>query len=243
MHQLVLEKWSRGAGPLHARDARAKILVLLCYLAALGTTGVMTLKASAAYGALAMASLLAARLPIGAVLWRAAVVLPFSAVFAGASLLVGEQERAWAILVRSYFSATAVLVLVGTTPLPALLRGLEGLGMPRYLVLVVQFLYRYLLVLSEQAQHGRLAATSRGAARAGWLPDRLGLRASASALAVLFHRTQLRAAAIHRAMVARGFQGTLPVLSAGAFRLADAAFLAGGAALCGGVRLALAMVG
>ncbi len=241
MHHLTLEEWSRGNGPLHARDARAKILVLVSYLVALGTTPVITLRAALVYGALAAAALWLARLPIGGVLVRAAVVAPFAGVFAAMALMAGDNVRAWAILVRSYLSAVAVLVLAGSTPLPRLLGGLDGLGTPRFLTLVVQFLYRYLFVLSEQAQHMRLAAAGRGAAFGGRNCGKLGFRAAAGALTVLFARSLARAHAVHRAMLARGFQGSVPTPAAPAFRLADGAFLAVGVALCAAARVALGM--
>ena len=89
------------------------------------------------------------------------LVLPFSLTFALISWLAGEPLRALALVEKSYLSTVAVLLLAGVTPLPLLLGGLERLGSPRLLVLVAQFLYRYLFVLSEQAQHMRLAASCR----------------------------------------------------------------------------------
>jgi len=241
LHHLTLEEWSRGTSLLHARDARAKILVLLSYLVAVNTTPSLSAPAALAYGALAAGTIGLAGLPATGVLLRAAVVMPFTAVFAGTVLLAGDGARAWALLVRSYLSAVAVLVLAGTTPLPRLLRGLGALGVPRFLTLVVQFLYRYLFLLSEQAQHMKLAAASRGAAPGRWRSRRLGFRAAAGALTVLFARSHARAQAVHRAMLARGFGGSIPALAHEDFRPADAVFLAGGVALCAAARLALGM--
>ena len=100
-------------------------------------------------------------------LTRAAVVLPFTLVFAIITILAGDLERAGLLLGKSYLSALAVLALVSTTPLPQLLRGLEMLGVPRFLLMVAQFLYRYLFVISEEAQHMRVAAASRRTAAQG----------------------------------------------------------------------------
>ena len=91
-------------------------------------------------------------------------MLPFSLVFAAVCWLAGDPARGLALAIKSYLSALAVLILVATTPLPALLGGLESLGAPRFLLMVAQFLYRYLFVISEEAQHMRIAAASRGAA-------------------------------------------------------------------------------
>jgi energy-coupling factor transporter transmembrane protein EcfT len=37
LHHVVLERWSRGASPLHRRDPRAKLAALLVFLVVLAT--------------------------------------------------------------------------------------------------------------------------------------------------------------------------------------------------------------
>jgi cobalt/nickel transport system permease protein len=237
VHHVVIESWSRGASLLHARDARVKVIVLLAFLIALATTPRLTPAACACYAALAIAGILLGRLPLGPLLLRAAIVLPFSATFAAFSLIVGDAPRAAGLLVKSYLSAAAVLVLVGTTPLAKLLRGLESLGAPRLLTLVVQFLYRYLFVISEQAQHMRLAALCRGSG-----PRPLHFRAAAGAIAVLFARSYQRAEGIHQAMLARGFAGHTQLLSSTRIGLRDLLFLVAGLSLVLALRASLGVL-
>ncbi len=161
MHHVLLDRWSQGASPLHLLDARAKILTLLVFLIVLATTPADAVAVLATYAALLAAAILIARLPFGGIIWRAMIVLPFSLTFALISWLAGEPLRALALVEKSYLSTVAALLVAGVTPLPLLLGALERLGTPRLLVLVAQFLYRYLFVLSEQAQHMRLAAACR----------------------------------------------------------------------------------
>lgn len=229
MHHATLERWSRGRSPLHARDARVKIVLLVAFLAAVATTPRLGAASVAGYGLALVAAIWWARLPAGAVLLRAAVVLPFAALFALVSLLAGDSQRAVALVVKSYCSAAAVLVIAGSTPVPELLRALEWLRAPRFLVLVVQFLHRYLFVVSEQAQHMRLAALSRG----GWR-----FRQAAGAVAVLFARSYARAEGIHRAMLARGFQGHMVSPAPARADWKDWLFLLGGVTLVAALRLA-----
>jgi len=242
LHHAVVERWSRGASALHDRDARAKLLVLLAYLVALATTPRISAPAALGYGFLLLVALGAARLPLGGVLLRAAVVLPFSAAFAIFALLAGDGSRALALVTRSYFSATAVLVLIGTTPLPALLRGLEALKLPRFLILVVQFLYRYLFVISAQAQHMRSAAACRAPELRPLRGDRAHFRAAAGAVSVLFGRSYACAQGIHQAMLARGFSGRIALLSPPRFSWADSLFFVLGLSACLSLRLALGMM-
>ena len=230
MHHAVVDRWSSGHSLLHARDGRVKVLVCLGFLAAVATTPRLTALYAAGYGLAALAAVMVARLPLGALLVRAAVVLPFSGTFALVSLLAGDSPRAVALLAKSYLSAVAVLILVGSTPLPTILRSLERLRAPRLVVLVVQFLYRYLFVISEQAQHMRLAALSRG----GWR-----FRSAAGAIAVLFARSYARAEGVHRAMLARGFQGHLTLLAPVRADWRDGLLLAGGWALIAFLRWGL----
>jgi cobalt/nickel transport system permease protein len=113
---------------------------------------------------------------------------------------------------------------------------MESLGAPRLLTLLAQFLYRYLFVISEQAQHMRVAAASRRAAHhRRSRPHRIN--AASGALAVLFARSYQRAEGIHRAMLARGFSGRFSTLERRPFRIADGLFTAAVAAFLILVRL------
>jgi cobalt/nickel transport system permease protein len=215
VHHVVLDQWSRGASALHRRDPRAKVVPLLIFLVVLATAHRSLPILAASFLALLCASILYARVPLGGALLRAALVLPFTVVFAVATWIAGEPARATALVLKSYLSALAVLLLVSTTPLPVLLRGIEKLGAPRFLLMVAQFLYRYLFVISEEAQHMRKAAAARGGS----------FRSAAGAIAVLFARSYQQAGDIHRAMLARGFEGRFQPLAAPHFHVADVIFL------------------
>jgi cobalt/nickel transport system permease protein len=139
-------------------------------------------------------------------------------------------------LEKSFLSGFAALLLVGTTPLPKLVGALDWLGAPRTLLLVIQFLYRYLFVISEQGQHMRQAARSRqGTVRRG----NSRFHAAGGALGVLFARSSERADGIYRAMLARGFQGRFPLGAPRAFSVRDGVFLALAASLCVATRVVL----
>ena len=157
--------------------------------------------------------------------------------------MTGDPSRGVALLLKSYLSALAVLLVVSTTPLPSLIRGLEMTGAPRFLLMVAQFLYRYLFVISEEAQHMSKAAASRGATPLSLMGGRARFRAAAGALAVLFARSYGRAEDIHRAMLARGFAGRFRTLGTLHFRGADACFAAIASLAPVLVRLAVERVG
>jgi cobalt/nickel transport system permease protein len=241
LHHVVLERWSRGKSILHRRDPRAKIIALLVFLLAVATTPPSAALYMPFYAAIPLAALLIARLPLGGVLRRAAVVLPFCAVFALMSAAAGDAGRAVALVEKSYLSALAVLAVAGTTPVPLVISGLGSLGAPRYLLLVIQFLYRYLFVISEQAQHMRLAARSRASA-GGFRFRRWRLRAATGALTVLFARSYLRAQGTYRAMLARSFEGRVHLLSTPKFAGGDIALVVLGILVTLALRVAVGLL-
>jgi cobalt/nickel transport system permease protein len=215
---------ARQPGPLDSRDARSKIIALIVFLVVISTASRDFAKSATALGLLLAAACVWARVPLPAALRRAAIVLPFTLCFAAACWMAGDAERGAVLAAKSYLSCLAVWLVLATTPLPALLNGLEGLGAPRFLLVVAQFVYRYLFVISEEArQMAQAAAVRQGSARAF---ARLRFRAAAGALAVLFARSYRRAGEIHHAMLARGFGGAMRSLEAPRFQPADAAFLA-----------------
>jgi cobalt/nickel transport system permease protein len=182
-----------------------------------------------AYGVFLVIASVSSRLPLVSILKRALWVLPFAATFALVSLIAGDPIKAVELLLKSVLSAGGVVLLVATTPVATLMRGAELLGAPRLLVAVIQFLYRYLFVLVEQAWRMRMAARCRG----GWRWQSAG-----GAVAVLFGSAYGQAEGIHRAMLARGFDGSLPQFDMQRFGWTDGTIVIGYAALLIGGRLA-----
>ena len=221
-HHLALERWSRFDSPVHRLDARVKIITTLAVLLSVSFTLPHEIVLLMAYFLVLCACCLLARLPWWKVLARGLIVLPFVAGVAILNLAGGDPLRAWAILARGYLSAVAVLLLLGTTPFPKLLRGFESLGVPRFFGMILHFVYRYLFVLFEQAHNIRQARRCR-APRGRRQPL---FQAAAGAVAVLFARSYGRAERIHQAMLARGFQGHFELLEAPRIETRDWVFLA-----------------
>jgi len=238
-HALAVDRWSRGASPLHARDARAKLGAALAFLIAVSTTRPGAHLAFGLYSVLIVAAAALARLPIAALARRAALVLPFSATFAAITWWSGDPARALALAEKSLLCGFAALLLIATTPVNDLLRALDWLAVPRPLILVIQFLYRYLFVISEQAQHMRLAAQCRRGHRAQRSRFTARFSSAGGALGVLFARSWERADGIYRAMLARGFNGHFPRLAPLRFSTADAVFVFLVVSVAIGIRLAV----
>jgi cobalt/nickel transport system permease protein len=107
-----------------------------------------------------------------------------------------------------------ILLLTLTTPWPTLLKSLRSLRIPAIYVQTLGMTLRYLLLLGQIVQDMHLAKKSRTLrsrktrAEQKWVAGQMG---------ALFQRSLQLSADVHRAMVARGYQGEVRTLSA--FRL------------------------
>lgn len=190
----VFDEWSRGSSVLHRMDPRWKLAATLLALVYTSLRPEAWMAAPAV-----LLGALAARLPVPALAWRAAAVLPFSAVFALMSWHAGDSARSAMLLWKPYVSALWVTLLMAVTPLEEVLAAAGRFGAPRLLLEVMHFIWRYLGVLAEQAWRMRTAAAARGAGRS--------FEVSAASLAVLFAASYQRAVRVHRAQLARGGGG------------------------------------
>jgi cobalt/nickel transport system permease protein len=214
LRHVTVDDWSTRDGVLHRRDARAKIIALLAVLIAISVSSKPPVFVAVA-GFLAVAVAFS-RAPLGGFTARVAVLLVFPLIFAVLIAFSGDTDRALLLLIRSGLSITAVLITIATTPTPRLLTALLWFGLPSMLVEVVQFVYRYLFVLGEEAWHMRTAAALRGGGRS--------VPAAASTVGVLFGRAYGRAEGIHRSIASRSFSGLMSAPSRGRFRPSDAVF-------------------
>ena len=125
----------------------------------------------------------------------------------------GEGLRQFTtIALKSWVSVQAALLLAFTTPFNDLIDGLRELRLPRIMVAIISFMYRYLGVLGDEAGRMNRARASRSAVgptgRAGggilWRASVTG-----SMVGSLFLRSYERSERIYAAMQARGFDGEL----------------------------------
>lgn len=225
-----LDRYLEGESWFHRADARIKLVMALGFIFA--TTSIPPGKWIGFAAMLALVWLAAGVSHVGLarVFLRSMVAIPFimialPTVFTkpGAPLfeldltlfaLTGTQEGLdffISVLLKSWTSVTAAVVLTATTPPLRLLGALRALRIPAVLVAIVMLMYRYLFVLVEEAQSMMRARAARSAAIGRKSGGSLVWRAkSAGGMAgSLFIRTLDRSERIYMAMVARGYDGTL----------------------------------
>lgn len=235
MHISLFDSYQARNSSIHSLDARVKILLSIVFI-----VGNVLLPDGAwiGYGLTWLLILACARLAavdIRYLLTRSLLFLPF--VLAAATVIFtipGEvlwttQIFNWtvtitdqglmrfvSILLRSWLSVQIAILLVVTTQFPDLIHGLAHLKIPKILISVISFMYRYLFVLFDEVLRLLRARQSRsarvpGIKSGGTIAWRA--RTAGSMVGQLFIRSYERADRVYNAMLARGYRGELLTLN------------------------------
>jgi cobalt/nickel transport system permease protein len=241
-----------SASPVHRLDPRAKVIGFLGLTLVAVTT---PLDAWPVYLACALVLAIVAttgRIRPSTIWRRARFILPlvlFVAVFlpffrGGARIDLGPLSLSEAglaafvaVSVKALLGTVSAVLLGATTTFPATLRALESLRVPRLLVLIAGFVYRYLFVVVDEVQRMRAALVARG-----YQPrTALGAGAIGRVAAALFLRTHARGERVYLAMLSRGYGGSMPALDTLRFSVSDATFVLGIAMCLVPLRLLVSM--
>jgi cobalt/nickel transport system permease protein len=232
---------------VHRLDPRVKFLAVLLFIIGVAITQPPAWWAYGAFFVLAGALALVSRTPLGYLVKRSLIVEPFvffvaifvpffhpGGVLAQASLggwhITVYREGTllfFGIMIKAWLSIVALILLAATTRLTDLLRGLERLRLPRIMVMILSFMYRYIFVLVEEVGRLRTARDSRGY---GGGTRRHRIRTVGMMTGTLFIRSYERGERIYNAMLSRGYDGRLRSVRRLALSAADVAFLAGSGA-------------
>jgi cobalt/nickel transport system permease protein len=248
MHHRTVEQLAASDSPIHRLDPRVKLLVLLCYVICVAVLPAWPVFAFIPFLLFSVTALAIARLPAMFVVSRVMAVLPFVflvAVFLpftrgqdvlfrpeGFFLTVYKEGTllALGVLMKGVLAILGVCCLVFTTPFSRLLLALRHFKMPKVLVAVLGFLFRYLDLLADESLRVRRARRLRSLGRA----RKMRWRSTGGMVGRLLLRTLDRAERVHRCMVARGYDGEVRVLDNPGMKKSDLrfGFFSGCALLC-----------
>ena len=254
MTQQFLDRYVAGVSPVHQLDARVKLVLTVALILCASLLPVGAWFALVALTALVWAAILASGVGLGRILRRALVALPFLAVvitlifstrgrpvftiplgFATLTATDAGLMRFATVVWKSWISVQAALLLTATTHFLDVLRALRALHLPKIMVAILSFMYRYLFILVDESQRLLRARDCRSAASAsGKRGGSLWWRARVTGQLVgtLFLRSFERSERIYIAMLSRGYTGELRSLHATSLRRSDLAVaLLGGLAL------------
>jgi len=237
LHVHYQDPYRPGRSLIHALDARVKFLVTIAFILTValippGAWSVYILLLS-----LIISVEILSEIGVVYVLRRSILVLPFMLAalpiiftLQGAPLftlslggwtLTATQtgmERFISIVLKSWTSVQAAIVLTSTTPFPDLLLAMRSVKIPRMLVTIFGMMWRYLFVLGDETLRMMRARASRSGQS-----DTPGFKTGGSIIwrahvtggmaGSLFIRSFERSDRIYMAMVARGYDGDVRALA------------------------------
>ncbi|MEJ2747611.1 MAG: cobalt ECF transporter T component CbiQ [Anaerolineae bacterium] len=231
MHVNSFDRYQEGQSYIHQLDPRVKVVITILFILSnvLLPDGAW-LAFLAAWGVIVAAGFLA-QMPPGYLFKRSFIVLPFTlaavtvmftlpgtavATFPLGSRIITISDtgllRFVSIIIRSWLSIQWAIWLTATTQFPDLLHALRHLHVPRLLIAIISFMYRYLFVLADEASRLLRAREARSAApQGGHGGGTLLWRAKVAGGMVgqLFIRSLERSERVYNAMLARGYRGQL----------------------------------
>lgn len=205
-------------------DPRCMLLVTLGYLAVLLSVPLENLSMLVWFAIYPIVASALCGIGFGSVLIKSCYVLPFIVCIGVFNPFIDREivfyignigvSKGWvtfvSIILRGLFSMQAVIILISACGFNGMCRGLERMGVPVFLTVQLQFVYRYLSVILSEALDMRRARAARGYGRKS-----MPVRMWGTFVGQLFLRTLARGERIHQAMLARGFSGRIPSLYRG----------------------------
>ncbi|MFB0546751.1 MAG: cobalt ECF transporter T component CbiQ [Anaerolineae bacterium] len=229
-----LDRYSKGRSVIHRFDPRLKLILTLAFILAITTTPLAAWPLFLSFLALVISAILASGVPLTLALRRSMVVIPFALLVALSipftkggrpvvafhvlswPLTVTDQGLLtfWGVVIKAWLSALAAGLLSASTPFLDMLWALRSLGLPKVMISIFSFMYRYLFVVVDEAMRLARARDSRSADPEGrgggtilWQVKVLG-----SIIGTLFLRSYERSERIYAAMLSRGFAGEIRTL-------------------------------
>ena len=240
MKHSFIDQYSDLDSLIHRLDPRTKFITSLAFIVAVVLTPISNWRVFAFYFCLIAALLIISKLPPLYVLKRSLVVFPFVLLVAIFIPFFKSGEAAgsyniwlWQVsvtydgllilanvVVKAWLSILSLILLSAATKFTELLKGLRQLGVPKVIVLILSFMYRYVFVLVDEVMRMRRARDSRnfGGSRLHQL------RTIGNMIGTLFIRSYERGERIYAAMLSRGFDSNVRSLRQLSFKRVDAYF-------------------
>ena len=241
MKHSFLDQYSEGNSLIHRLDPRTKLITTLAFILVVVLTPASQWPAFALYFVMVATLIIISRVPILYVLKRSLVIIPFVVLiaifipfFKGGEVAGSYNIWFWEvtvthsgiqvflnILAKAWLSILSLILLTATTRFSHLLKGMEQLRLPRIMVMILSFMYRYIFVLVDEVMRMKQARDSRNLG-GGRLRQ---IRTVGNMIGTLFIRSYERGERVYAAMMARGFDGQTRTLEKPVFGQRDLLFV------------------
>jgi len=225
---------------VHRLDPRTKLITTLIFIITVVSVDKYAITQLIPFVIYPLTLVTLGNMPIGYILKKICLVAPFAIIlgafnpfidrtaliYIGSFGISGGWVSFGSLMIRFGLTIGTALVLVGITSFNGICLALEKLGVPKVFVTQLLFLYRYLFVLLDEAVRMSRARVLRTIGASG-----PGLRTFGSMAGHLLLRAARRAERIHLAMLCRGFDGHVRLMTNTSFGTRDLVFIAGWSSL------------
>ncbi len=221
-----LDHHRSGNSFVHRADPRLKLFMMLCYIL---TVVALPFSLAGYYLVLAWIPVLLAvasgvsffhfvskLLKIYPMIFFITFLLPFFPGGESPAVQVGVVkiyqsglQKFILINIKSVLAVFISIVLTTTIDFSLLLKAMEKLKLPKLMIAVLSFMYRFIFLLIDETERMMMAYQSRYIR----LPLLMRMKIVARQIGVLFLRTYERGERVYQAMDSRGFNGTVYTLS------------------------------
>ncbi len=223
MSSVNIDEYSNINSIINRRDPRIKVIVFFLFILVILSTRPELVLVFATYAILIFVLILLSKIPIEFVIKRSLTIIPFVLMIAIFTPFLKNGDTAkvytigkfninydglivfWNILIKSYLSVLCMILMTASTRFSDLLKAFEKLKVPKLIVILLSFTYRYIFVFQDELQSMIRAKEARSYRRKRWL----NFKILASMIGVLFIRAYERGERVYYAMLSRGFDGSI----------------------------------
>lgn len=219
MEHDFIDKYANLESPIHKLDVRVKIAIFIFFIFSVVTTSKFL--DYIFYFILIFSILVLSKIPLNFVFKRSLIIVPFvilisifipfmkdgNVIFSLFFLKVTENGvlTFFNVLIKAWLSVVSMILLTSTTQFSNLLHGFEALKVPKIVVMLMSFVYRYLFVFEDEIMRMRRAAYSRNIKK-GFFHQ---VEVFGNIVGSLFLKTYERGERIYVSMTSRGFDGKI----------------------------------
>ena len=241
MRHSYIDRHSRIDSYIHQIDPRIKIIGIFMLIFSIVLTRPDYFVSFLFYFLFMAILIFLSKIPIKFILKRSLVIVPFVLMVAVFIPFFKKGEIAggysfgtlrlsvtydglmifWNVLIKSYLTVLAMIVLMASTSFCDFLKALEKLKLSRIFTMILSFMYRYIFVIEDELMKMKQAKASRSVGGS----KMLHAKALTNMLGVLFIRSYERAENVYLAMCSRGFSGQIRTIHNFQLQKSDFSFL------------------
>jgi len=240
MKHLFLDEYSSLSSVLHRLDPRTKTITFFIFVLFIVLTPPEYFIRFLLYLVLLSILIFRSKVPLAYIIKKSLVVIPFVLLVSIFIPFLKEGRVAggyslgsirlnvthtgllifWNICVKAFLSVICLILLSSTTGFPDFLKGLERLRVPKIIIMVLSFMYRYLFLAADELMRMKQAKDSRTIR-----PKRFfELKVLSNLIGNLSIRSYDRGERVYLAMCSRGFSGRVKTLNELSLKQGDIIF-------------------